>query len=265
MTGAERRDGVLAGFATGFAGGFLGVGGGIILIPMLTGRFGLTQHQAHGTALAVLGATALASIVVYGFQGNVAWGTAALVGVASMVTARYGARLASRTSESALKRAFAVFMLAVGARLLWKAVPVPGDPVIESLPAVIAVDLLLGLAVGLLSGYMGVGGGVFIVPALTLGLGWPQQLAQGTSLGAILLVAPAGAIEHARHGHVVRSLVPALAIGAALGGPLASMLAQMTDRALLARLFAVFLIVNATLAWVRAGKKPLPSRQAARP
>src|SRR5438045_9450729 len=116
----ERMAGLLGGVAAGLAGGLFGVGGGILLIPILTGAFRLSQHQAHGTSLAVIGVTALASLVVYGAHGNVAWATAALVGIASVFTARYGARLANRLSKRRLARSFAVFLILVAARLLWK-------------------------------------------------------------------------------------------------------------------------------------------------
>jgi uncharacterized membrane protein YfcA len=248
--------GLLGGLLTGLAGGFFGVGGGIVLIPLLTGRFAATQHQAHGTSLAVIGATALVSIVVYGLQGNVAWWTALAIGLTSVLTSRYGARLATRTSAGGLKRAFAVFLVVVAVRLLVSPVAAPA---VERLHGPLLHGGMiagLGLAVGLMAGYMGVGGGILIVPALTLLLGWPQHLAQGTSLAAILLVAPFGSIEHARHGNVIGRLVPVLAIGAAIGGPAASLLALHLDRVTLTRCFAVFLIANAVFTWMRAGKKP---------
>src|SRR6266516_2893095 len=119
MTAGDRSRALLAGLAAG-------VGGGIVLIPILTGWFGLTQHQAHGTSLAVIGATALASLVVYGMHSNVAWGTALAVGIASVLFARYGARLAARTSSRHLTQAFAGFLVLVGLRLLlWKAPAAP--------------------------------------------------------------------------------------------------------------------------------------------
>jgi len=108
--------------------------------------------------------------------------------------------------------------------------------------------------VGLVSGFMGVGGGIISVPVFTLGLGMTQQLAQGTSLAVILVAAPAGAIEHARHGNVVRGMVPLLAVGALLGGPLASWFVQGLPQALLARAFAVFLLFNAANTWLRADR-----------
>ena len=103
MTGGDRARVALAGFASGLAGGLFGVGGGLVLIPLLTGLFRLGQHAAHGTSLAAIGATALASVVVYAAFGHVAWGTGAIVGIASVLTARYGARWANRFSATGLK------------------------------------------------------------------------------------------------------------------------------------------------------------------
>src|SRR4029450_9608963 len=102
MTFGDRLRGLLAGAVAGVAGGLFGVGGGIAMIPLLTGFFGLTQHQAHGTSLAVMGATALAAIVVYGAHSQVAWPIALLVAIGSVITARYGARWATRTSSRGL-------------------------------------------------------------------------------------------------------------------------------------------------------------------
>lgn len=262
MTGRERLNALLAGLAAGSAGGLFGVGGGLVLIPILTSALGLTQHRAHGTSLAVIGFAALVSLVVYGSHGNVAWLTAALIAAGSLLTARLGARLAARTSARGLTRAFAVFLVVVAVRLL-VAVPAPGGSGIAMGSGVLIWDFVLGLAVGIFSGYFGVGGGLLIVPALSLLQGLPQQLAQGTSLASILVIAPAGAYEHARHGNVVGRLVPALAVGAAIGGPLASWLAQALPHAALARAFGIFMLANAVWTWIRAGRAARTSAPAA--
>ena len=247
---------LFGGALAGLAGGFFGIGGGAVLTPILTSRrFGLTQHQAHGTSLAVVGGTAILSIIVYALNRNVSWLMALAIAPTSLLTARYGARLAARTPAGLLTRVFAVFLLLIAARLLWKA-PAPTEALVHGTGALVLFAAVLGLAVGVLSGYMGVGGGVLIVPGLTIALGWPQHLAQGTSLAVILAVAPAGAIEHARHGNVVRRIVPPLAIGAALGSPIAAWLAQRMDRQVLTRAFAAFLVLTAIMSWRRAGSSP---------
>jgi uncharacterized membrane protein YfcA len=241
----------LAGFIAGLAGGLFGVGGGILLVPMLTAFFALTQHQAHGTSLAAIGATAVAGLVVYGLNGHVAWLPAAIISVASVLTARTGARWAARTSRERLTLAFAVFILAVAVRILWKAPAGSADHALTGAVG-LAASLAVGAAVGLLSGFMGVGGGIILVPALTLLFGMTQQTAQGTSLAVILVTAPFGALEHDRHGNVARPLLPGLALGALVGAPLASLAAQRLPQAALARGFAVFLVANAVrMIWLR--------------
>jgi uncharacterized membrane protein YfcA len=252
MTSRGRAAAAVTGAATGFFGGLFGVGGGIVLVPLLTGPLRLTQHQAHGTSLAVILFTALAAVAVYAAHGNVAWLTGAIVAAASIVTAPLGARAAGRLSNTALQRAFSVFLLLVAARLLWT----PPSEAVSRAQGVsgFAVDLGIGGAVGLIAGFMGVGGGVLAVPAFRLLLDMPQHLAQGTSLLVIMGAAASGAAAHARRGNVVAPLVPWLALGAVLAGPLASWWVQRLPQTLLARGFAVFLVVNAVHGWLRAAK-----------
>ncbi len=259
MTAPPRSRAGLIGFAAGLAGGLFGVGGGIIMVPLLTSLYGLTQHQAHGTSLAAIAATAVAGLAVYAWHGQVWWSAAAVMAVTSMLTARLGARLATRTSKQRLARIFAVFLLLVAIRLLWKA-PSGIGPVLTGWPALASL-LALGGGVGLLAGFMGVGGGILAVPALTLLFGFSQQAAQGTSLALMLVSAPLGALEHHRHGNVAVRLLPALALGALIGAPLASQLAQHLPQALLARGFALFLVANAVHMWLRAA----PARAAPPP
>jgi uncharacterized membrane protein YfcA len=254
MTARDRVRGLLAGAVTGIAGGLFGVGGGIVLVPMLTSFFALTQHRAHGTSLAVIGTTAVGALIVYGAHANVMWGTAAVMALASVAGAALGARAANRLSERALRRAFAVFLVVMAVRLLAD-VPAPRDQAALTGVAHIAFDLALGLLSGILAGFMGVGGGAVIVPGLTLVLGLTQQQAQGTSLAVILVTAPAGAVAHARNGNVAWPLVPMLAAGALVGAPAAALAAQRLPHDWLVRAFAVFLLVTAVHTWMRQPRK----------
>jgi len=250
MRAGDRVEALLGGALAGFSSGLFGVGGGLLLVPILTRRFHCSQHQAHGTSLAVIGITALAGVAVYAWHGQVQWATAAVVAVASALTARLGARLTTRFSSRGLSRVFALFLVVVAIRLLVK-IPEPSPVSFHHGWVGIAFDLVLGAGVGLVAGFMGVGGGILAVPVFTLALGMTQQAAQGTSLAVILVSGPAGAIEHARHGHVVGALVPMLALGSLAGAPLASWVAQLLPHAMLVRSFALFLLVNAVLTWLR--------------
>ena len=155
-----------------------------------------------------------------------------------------GARLAARTSRERLALAFAVFLLVVAARILWRAPVGSAEHALTGVTGLL-VSLAVGGVVGLLAGYMGVGGGIIAVPALTLLFGMSQQIAQGTSLALILVTAPFGALEHHRLGQVAPRLLPGLSLGAVVGAPLASLVALRVPQAELARGFAVFLAANA--------------------
>jgi len=250
MRAADRVEALLGGALAGLGSGLFGVGGGLLLVPILTRRFHCSQHQAHGTSLAVIGLTALAGVIVYAWHGHVQWSTAAGVALASAVTARFGARWTTRFSSVGLSRAFAIFLVIVALRLLVK-IPEPRPVSFHHGLLGFGIDLGLGAAVGIVAGFMGVGGGILAVPVFTLVLGMSQQAAQGTSLAVIMVSGPAGALEHARHGNVVGELVPVLAIGSLLGAPLSSWAAQMLPHAILVRSFAVFLLLNAVLTWFK--------------
>ena len=247
---------VIGGIAAGMAGGLLGVGGGIILVPFLAGRFRLPQHTAHGTSLAVIGATALASLVIYGTHASVEWRVAACVAIASAFAVPAGVALAARLSSNTLRRAFALLLLAVAIRLLW----LPGAGAVqppEGTAARIALQLGIGAGVGLLAGFMGVGGGLIAVPAFVLLLGMPQRVAQGTSLAVILATSPIGTWANARRGQVSWPLIPPIALGAAAGGIVAAAVAHLLRQELLGRLFAIFLLLVAAHSWRRARAKPV--------
>jgi hypothetical protein len=265
MRPAERTLAVVAGLIAGAAGGLFGVGGGILLVPLLVSWMRATQHQAHGTSLAVIGAVALTGIPVYAAHHNLEWRTAILVALSSLPSARIGAKLAARTSPAWLTRAFSLLLVVVAAKLLLGTPAAAGAAPAWGGWRGVAFDLVVGVGVGLLAGFMGVGGGIIAVPAFVLGLGLQQQAAQGTSLAVILVTAPAGAFEHARKGNVLLRLVPWLALGAAFGSVGASWLVQGVRPDWLARAFAVFLLANAAHAWWRTARRITPATAAAGP
>jgi uncharacterized membrane protein YfcA len=105
------------------------------------------------------------------------------------------------------------------------------------------LNVALGCVVGILGGLLGVGGGTILVPVLVLGQGYPQHVAQGVSLLMILPTGIVGAWSHARHGHVIRRILPGLMAGGAVGALLGAVLANRTGSSTLSRLFAVFLLL----------------------
>ncbi len=104
--------------------------------------------------------------------------------------------------------------------------------------------LLLGVAAGSLSGLVGIGGGIVIVPALVFGLGLSQQTAQGTSLAVLSLpVVGLGAWQYYRNGHMDISAALVIAIGFVVGGLFGGKLANALPAETIRKVFAGMLLV----------------------
>lgn len=108
------------------------------------------------------------------------------------------------------------------------------------------IIIIIGLAAGMLSGLVGVGGGIIIVPALAFFLGFSQHEAQGTSLGILLL--PAGifaAINYYKQGFIDVKVVLLLFVGFLIGGYFGSKLSLSLSEAAVKKIFAIMLVVVA--------------------
>jgi uncharacterized membrane protein YfcA len=102
-----------------------------------------------------------------------------------------------------------------------------------------------GLVAGFLSGTIGIGGGLAFVPIMTIGFRMPQQLAQGTSLAAIIPTALVGGITHIRQGNVRRDAAIWMGGGGVVGAVIGALVAVDLPTSFLARLFGVFLLFSA--------------------
>jgi len=102
---------------------------------------------------------------------------------------------------------------------------------------------LIGLAAGLLAGLLGVGGGILMVPAMVLLLGFDQHVAQGTSLLVIIPAALTGSFTHYRNGHLVLREAMILAIGGIIAAAVGALFALSIPEDLLQRMFAGLLLV----------------------
>jgi uncharacterized membrane protein YfcA len=102
-----------------------------------------------------------------------------------------------------------------------------------------------GLLAGFLSGTIGIGGGLAFVPIMTIGFGMAQQLAQGTSLAAIIPTALVGGITHLRQGNVRRDAAILMGGGGVVGAVVGALVAVDLPTSFLARLFGVFLLFSA--------------------
>jgi uncharacterized protein len=113
-----------------------------------------------------------------------------------------------------------------------------------------------GFFAGVLSGVVGIGGGLAFVPILTIAFRTTQIVAQGTSLAAIVPTAIVGGVTHIRQGNVERGAAMFTGLGGVVGAVAGAFVAVHLAGPLLARTFGVLLIVSAVIMWRRAGAPP---------
>jgi uncharacterized membrane protein YfcA len=209
------------GLCAGVFGGLVGIGGGLIMVPLMVGVLKLTQHDAHGTSLVALVFTGISGAVTYALNGSIDLTAAICLAATAMLTARAGARYCHVLPEWKLKKYFGMFLIFCAILLILKpyiSVPTAAAPFYFQ----IGVFLITGAFTGFLSGMMGVGGGTIMVPAMVLLAGFSQHLAQGTSLLVMVPAGSVGAFMHWKMGNVATGilfgLVPGIILGAYLGG-----------------------------------------------
>lgn len=223
--------------------GLLGSGGSIVTLPVLVYVAGVPVAEAVVMSLIIVGVTSTVGAAMSFRRGDVELPTTLWFAAAGMVGAVLGSPLTHLVPPAMLMLIFAALMLVIGGRMLWRG-RTPGRETArvadESLRSAEAPRVshrvrvvLMGFAVGLLTGFLGVGGGFLIVPALTLVGGLPVKKAMGSSLVIIALNSWAGLVGHAAELHGDwRLLVPFLLV--ALSGMLLShpFAGRLSDRAL---------------------------------
>ena len=205
--------GFFAGLGVGVVLSVLGAGGSLFIVPVLVFVLHLPVSQATGTSLVIVGAAALAAAFGHGRKGNIIPKVAVVFGGAAALGAFLGSALHGLVSEQTLTVLFAVVLFVAAGRMVF------GKQVDPSVlrPARVAVLLPLGGALGVLSGFLGVGGGFLMVPTLNGAAGLTVKQSIGTSLAVISVSSLAGALGHAMHGQVSLGLIGTVGGGAVLG------------------------------------------------
>jgi hypothetical protein len=235
---------VLIGLAAGVIGGGLGVGGGIILVPLLV-AVGFDQHRAHATSLAAIIFIAVAGAISFGVSGEINVALGVTVGIGGVLGSVIGASVMHRVSPKALTIVFALVLLVAAIRLITGADPLPGSSEFTAF-AQTGIALVIGVIAGFFAGLAGIGGGVVIVPASVLLLGLSQHEAQGTSLVAIVFTAVAGTAVNIRNQRV-RPMDGLLAgLGGVAGSLIGSQLALAIEGRTLSLVFG-FLVLFVAL------------------
>jgi len=263
----------VAGMLIGLSLGALGGGGSILAVPVLVYLLGQSPAQATTGSLVVVGVTSLIGAVTAYRAGNVMLGRGVAFGLVAIGGAVVGAQASAHVPEPVLLAAFAVLMLVVGTVMAVRQIRgrradtaanrAPSlrvdDPIITFSPTFAcqcprALKVVVtATAVGLLTGFLGVGGGFLVVPALLLALALPMEYAVGTSLVVITITSAVALAVRAGSGiQPDWGLVLLLTLASATGGFLGARLALRTDTRRLSGAFTVLVLTVAGYTSIRA-------------
>jgi uncharacterized membrane protein YfcA len=209
----------------GISLGLLGGGGSILTVPLLAYIGGMEAKQAIASSLLVVAITSAVGAISHARAGRVRWHTGLAFGAAGTAGAYAGGLLSRFIPGTVLLVGFALIMIAAAVATLRDRRDVAAAD--RSL-AVIKI-LLLGLAVGTVTGLMGAGGGFLVVPALAILGGLPMPTAIGTALMVIAMNSFAGFAGHLGSVHIDWVVTAAITAAALAGGLIGARLAALVS------------------------------------
>lgn len=258
---------VLSGVAAGTFGALLGLGGGILIVPLLTLVFGVSLTGAIGTSLVCVIATSTGAAAVNVRAGRADVRLAVTLGAASVIGAAMGAILAGLLPERVIAGLFALLLVYTAASLL-RDLRRPQPPVGDALAAdptapdgpdaplyrTRELPLALGGSVlaGNASGLLGVGGGILSVPIMRLLMGAPMRVAVATSNVMIGITAAAGAAAYLFRGEIDPRIAAPVVIGVTVGAAVGAAISARIRAAWLSLLFLVVVAYVAVRMAMRA-------------
>jgi hypothetical protein len=185
-----------AGCIIGFLAGMFGIGGGLLIVPLLVFSYSysavppsIQTHLAIGTSLFIIIFTSLMSAFQHHKQRNIYWPAVFAIGLSSALTAFGTAKLAAGLSGRHLRVVFALIVITAGIRMLTESKE-ESQKKLEFLSKPSTLGLIsIGLASGVVSALAGVGGGVITIPMMYYFLKMPLKLTIGTSSATVIITA----------------------------------------------------------------------------
>jgi uncharacterized membrane protein YfcA len=245
------------GFVVGIFASLTGVGGGVLIFPILTLLYGFVPQQAVGTSLGMIIFTAIASTYFYSRQKRIFYRTGLLLSITTVPGAYLGAYLTTIVSPQTLGVLFGLFLIYIAGRMILRSLKPGGtsaaggdaverpsvsdrELVASRGPAVKAVTL--GLFVGIASGLLGIGGGALAVPIMTLVLHMPIHYATATSMFTMIFTSLSGVLKHHLAGHVHWLFAVLLGAGTVFGARLGASLSLKISGRNLRLVFGIVLL-----------------------
>lgn len=221
---------VASGSMVGFTLGLIGGGGSILAVPLLVYVVGVdSPHIAIGTSAIAVAISAATNLAGHARAKTVKWQCAIVFALAGVAGAAGGAQLGKMVDGGRLLSLFGMLMVVVGIVMLRPRKSAGNANVklnVESMPKLLPLLIGIGIAVGGLSGFFGIGGGFLIVPGLMSATSMPLINAIGSSLLSVTAFGLTTAASYALSGLVDWPLAGLFILGGAFGGLIGTRLAR---------------------------------------
>lgn len=231
---------VLIGVGAGVLTSLIGASGVTVVVPLLMLVFGTTVHTAIGTSLLTDVIASLSVSFSYYRKGNIDLKAGAWIILGSLIGSQVGGRLAAGMSEGGLGGAFGLATAVIGLAMAFRKANKNKDDSwfarhvrVEKKQYQALLSLVIGVAIGIISGLFGAGGGVMVMVALIVIMRFPLHKAIGTSTLIMAVTALSAASSYAAHGNLNIRLGSLLGIGSIIGGVAGSAVANKLSEAVL--------------------------------
>jgi uncharacterized membrane protein YfcA len=240
---------IAGGAAAGVFGSLLGLGGGVLIVPLLTLVFGLELREAVGVSLVSVIMTSSVAAGVYLERHTADLRLGMRLELFTAVGALIGGSIAFLLSERLLALLFAGLLIYVAVSMLRARTPAapaapPGEPETYEVRNM-RLGVVGATGAGVLSALLGVGGGIVKVPLMHLGMGVPLRVATATSNLMVGITAAASAVIYVIHGGVDPYVAGPTVIGVFLGASIGSRISHRGDVRVLRFLFVAVLLYTA--------------------
>ena len=233
---------IALGFAAGIIGSMIGLGGGFVVVPILT-FFGFSPQLAASDSLFAAFSNAVASTASYAKQKRIEYSLGMKLGLLSIPGTILGAYISDIITPSSFKISFGIVLLASSIYIFLKRKMESKEYNLSKQVMVLAVGA--SFFAGIISSLFGIGGGVVFVPLMVIAIGLSMKMAAPTSQFILLFASASGMIAHALLGHPDFYQALFLSIGAFAGGLIGSRLSLQVGEKKLRILVTIVLVITA--------------------
>lgn len=237
----------ILGVLVGLIGSLLGIGGGVIIVPLLTFVFDFSPQEAIGTSMFVVLLNSLSGAYGYWRQKRICTNAAWRFSLATIPGAFLGSYVSEYLTGKAFYIFFGIFFFCFALNMFWKSTTInKNDNLNNVMPKTYNWQLgsAASILIGFLSSILGIGGGVMHVPMMTYALKFPIKTAIATSTAILAVSSISGTISHGLLHHIVWTTAICIGLGACLGASFGVRISAKTKSSLLMKATALIVLTT---------------------